>query len=144
MSVDFDRRMMAYARKISTWATCPRLSVGAVIVRNGISIAEGYNAAPHGRPQCKDIGVGCLMDHSSCRRTVHAEERCIINCARLGVGTVDATMLVTHSPCSRCLPRIYAAGIARLVYGEVYRGSVPLASDWPGLEIVHLPEVTDE
>ena len=53
--------------------------------------------------------------------TLHAEQNALINAARLGHKTEDATMYISTAPCSRCALLIAQAGIKRVVYGEEYK-----------------------
>ena len=43
---------MQIANLVATRATCPRRSVGAVIVRDKRIVCTGYNGAPSGLPHC--------------------------------------------------------------------------------------------
>ena len=65
------------AKAVSARATCPRASVGAVIVseQNRI-IATGYNGAPSGAPECRDVGCFIVEDH--CKRAIHAEANAVL------------------------------------------------------------------
>ena len=81
--------------------TRPNPPVGAVIVRNGAVIGEGWHKKAGGD---------------------HAEVAAIKNAKRRGESTVGATIYVTLEPCSRpgrvgaCTDAIVAAGISRVVY----------------------------
>ncbi len=78
-------------------AVDPNPLVGAVIVKDGRIIGEGY----HER-------FGQL----------HAERNALANCTEDPKG---ATMYVTASPCIECAKLIIQAGIKRVVYSEHYR-----------------------
>jgi len=112
--------MAALARVWAERSTCSaRARVGAVLVdENNHVIASGYNGSPRGLPHCDD--VGCLIEGGHCVRAIHAEENVIIQCARVGVSTVDTTLYVTHRPCIRCARLIAQAGILSVVYLEAY------------------------
>lgn len=57
------------AAAVSLRATCPRASVGAVIVSEGHRIlSTGYNGAPPGEAHCLD--VGCRIEDMR-RQPVH-------------------------------------------------------------------------
>jgi dCMP deaminase len=100
-------------------STCPRKSVGAVIVRDKAVLATGYNGSLRGLPHCTD--VGCLMVNDHCVRTVHAEANALLQAARNGVRIDGADIYVTASPCWDCFKLIANAGIKRIFYGEFYR-----------------------
>ena len=92
-----------------------RLKVGAIVVpedNTGI-IALGYNGGPKGLynvPQSLEPGKS---------QFVHAEANALIKCPYHY--PVKKHMYVTHSPCQECARMIINAGIARVVYGELYR-----------------------
>ncbi len=100
-------------------STCPRLSVGCVIVRDKRMIASGYNGSITGEVHC--IDVGCKVVDGHCIRTIHAEQNALLQCARFGVATQGADIYVTHLPCLSCTKSIVQAGIAHIYYEESYR-----------------------
>lgn len=100
-------------------ATCDRLNVGAVIVKNGHIIAEGFNGSISGHKHCDEVGH--LMYENGCKRTIHAEMNALLYCAREGIATKGATMYVTHYPCPDCMKHINQAGITEVVYEEHYK-----------------------
>ncbi len=128
---------MNLARAAATRSTCPRKSVGAVVVRDKALLATGYNGSIRGLPHCTE--VGCLMENDHCVRTVHAEANAILQAARHGVRIEGADIYVTASPCWDCFKLIANAGIARVLYGEFYRDDriAEFAHD-AGIELVHL------
>ena len=63
---------MKVAEMASTRATCPRKSVGAVIVRDRAILSTGYNGSVRGLPHC--IEDGCMMEDNHCVRTRDAAE----------------------------------------------------------------------
>lgn len=114
---DWDTYFMSIAFAVSARATCPRASVGAVIVRDNRIISTGYNGAPAGEPHCTD--VGCLMVDGHCQRTIHAESNAVAAAARFGLPTGGATLYIWSGPvvasCDRCNQIMKAAGIIRIV-----------------------------
>lgn len=52
---------------------------------------------------------------------VHAEENLIANCAKHGISTDDCMIVLTMSPCVRCMRLLYQAGIRQVVVREKYR-----------------------
>jgi dCMP deaminase len=117
--VSWHRYFMNLALQAATRSTCPRKSVGAVIVRDKAVLATGYNGSLRGLPHCTD--VGCLMENDHCVRTVHAEANAILQAARHGTGIEGADIYVTASPCWNCFKLIANAGIGRVFFGEFYR-----------------------
>jgi dCMP deaminase len=109
---------MRNAHLISERATCDRLKVGAVIVKDKQLIATGYNGSISGEEHCND--VGCLTRDGHCIRTIHAEMNALLQCARLNSSTQDAEIYVTHFPCLNCTKAILQAGIKTIYYDTDY------------------------
>lgn len=128
---------MNLAVQAATRSTCPRKSVGAVIVRSRAVLATGYNGSLKGLAHCTE--VGCLMENDHCVRTVHAEANAILQAARHGVSIDGADIYVTASPCWNCFKLIVNAGIRRILYGEFYRdGRIHDFAEEAGVELVYL------
>ena len=115
---DWPYYFMDIAGRVATRSTCPRRSVGAVIVVSKRILTTGYNGAPAGMDHCTD--VGCLMVDGHCVRTLHAEQNAIIQAAQFGVSTRGAEIYVTSSPCLNCAKAIINAGIIRVWYWQGY------------------------
>jgi len=113
-----DEYFMLIAKLVSLRATCPRLRVGAVAVKDGYILATGYNGAPRGMNHC--IDVGCMIVNGHCHRAVHAEQNVIAMAARKGISLEGATLYVTHFPCDICFKIVMNAGIKEIVYEEMY------------------------
>jgi dCMP deaminase len=115
MRPSWDQSFMDMAFLVAQRASCPRLNVGAVIVRDKRVLATGYNGAPSGRPNC--LSVGCHIVNNSCHRAVHAEANALLSATRHGVPTDGAMIYVTHKPCLRCIQLIQQAGIVQVFFG---------------------------
>ena len=115
----WDEFFLALAVAYSRRATCPRASVGAVLVRDNIQIAAGYNGAARGLPHCTERG--CEMRDRHCVSAVHAERNALASAAREGHRVVGCALYCTHLPCWLCFQLLINAGIVRVVYGESYR-----------------------
>jgi dCMP deaminase len=115
------------AAVVARRSTCPRLSVGAVIVTPEYQIiSTGYNGAPAGADHCCD--KGCAMDEAGhCTRAVHAEANAIVQAARHGAATRGCFMFATHQPCLRCTHLIINAGIKLVAYTEAYKDDATVA-----------------
>jgi dCMP deaminase len=132
--LSWDDYFIDIAKVAAKRATCPRKSVGAVIVRNKTLLSTGYNGSPRGLPHCTESG--CEMrdmgGRQSCVRTVHAEANAIAQAARTGTSIEGATIYTTASPCYDCLKLIINAGIVRVVcfefYGSRYGMSAEMAT----------------
>ena len=137
--IPWDQFFMIQAIMLSTRATCPRRSVGAVIVKDGRIIAEGYNGAVSGAKHCTQ--VGCLMVHGHCKRTVDAEQNALMECARFGESCNGAQIYVTDFPCLRCTKLLLQAGIKGINYLRNYRDS-PYAKKLIKLKHIKLNQIT--
>jgi len=135
--VSWDRYFMNLALQAATRSTCPRKSVGAVIVRDKTILSTGYNGSVRGAPHCTE--VGCLMENGHCIRTVHAEANAIVQAARHGTRLEGAEIYVTASPCFNCFKLIANAGIQTIYYGNLYRDDQVLEfAREAGIRMVHL------
>lgn len=129
---DWDTYFMDIALKVSERSTCPRLHVGAVLVKDKRIKGTGYNGSPKGLPHCDEDG--CHMVNSHCVRTIHAELNCLLEVAppeREG-----ATMYITHAPCPECQKLIITCGIKRVVYAEEYTPAINWFEYDPSIEVV--------
>lgn len=115
----WDDYFLQMAKQAATRATCDRKLVGAVIVRDKSVLATGYNGSIRGLPHCDEVGH--LMIGGHCARTVHAEVNAVAQAARNGTRVEGATIYVTAFPCLGCMKMIANAGIAKVVYDEIYR-----------------------
>jgi len=115
----WDEYFCKIAATVSSRATCPRLSVGAVLVRGKTIISTGYNGSLHGAEHCNTNG--CLTENDHCIGVVHAEHNAILQAAKNGVSTDGATAYITHNPCRNCFMVLHQAGIKRIVYEQLYK-----------------------
>lgn len=103
-------------------ATCNRLEVGCILVKDNRVISTGYNGSIKGHEHCTD--AGCLEveenGRKGCKRTIHAEHNAILQCARYGIPTDGATAYVTHYPCPDCMKALNQAGIVKVVFDKFY------------------------
>lgn len=116
---------MDIARTVATRATCPRASVGAVLVREHRILTTGYNGSPRGVAHCTEVGCTLLNDH--CMRATHAEANAVVQGALHGVSLQEATAYCTHQPCVNCSKLLVSAGVRKIVYETAYPD--PIASE---------------
>lgn len=118
----WDEYFLGMARMVATRATCPRRSVGCVIVDPNSKniLSTGYNGAPKGTRHCGDSceNVPSGSSYEKCR-AVHAELNAIISAANNGVKISGAEMYLTTTPCVFCSRAIINAGITK-VYALTY------------------------
>lgn len=121
-----ERYDLAYINMATEWSKlshCSRKQVGALIVRDGMIISDGYNGTPTG------FENSCELDGLTKWYVIHGEANAILKCARHGQSCDGATLYQTHSPCKDCSKLILQSGIKRLVYREDYK-------DTDGLEFL--------
>lgn len=113
---NWDQYFMNITREVAARATCPRASVGAVVVKDNRILSTGYNGAPPGKPHCIDIGCQIVDDH--CDRTIHAETNAVTQAARFGTSLDGATMYMWANIdvpiCNKCMQVVEAAGIINI------------------------------
>ena len=97
-----------------------KLKVGAIIVKDGQIMSDGFNGTPCGfENKCEVKCIDCTLYTLS--YVLHAESNAILKCAKYGRPTNGSTLYITHSPCIECAKLIIQAGIIRVVYLEDYR-----------------------
>lgn len=99
-----------------------KLQVGAVIVKDGQIMSDGFNGTPCGfENKCEVKSMDGSLHTLS--YVLHAESNAILKCAKYGRATNGSTLYITHSPCIECAKLIIQAGIIRVVYLEEYKNS---------------------
>jgi len=112
----YDITYLQMAKSWSNLSQCTRLKVGALIVKNGMIISDGFNGTPNGYNNC------CEDDnYETFWFTLHGEANAILKCARWGHSCDGSTLYLTHSPCRNCSKLILQSGISRVVYSQDYR-----------------------
>lgn len=109
---------MEVGRLFSKRSTCVRGQVGAVLIRDKRIIATGYNGPPNGLPHCEEHKCDTSKP---CTHAVHAEANLIAFCAKEGISTSGAILVVTTSPCVKCSELIIQSGIKMVIYDSEYR-----------------------
>jgi dCMP deaminase len=115
---------IAYLKMAQEWANlscCNRKRVGALIVKNGMIISDGFNGTPSGFPNdCEDA------DGNTHWYVLHAEANAIMKVAKSTQSSDGATLYVTTSPCKDCSKLIIQSGIKTVVYSDEYRDTTGL------------------
>ena len=97
---------------------CERKKVGAIIVKNGMIISDGFNGTPTGFDNhCED------EEGYTKWFVLHAEANAILKVAKSTNSCEGATLYLTLSPCKDCAKLIHQSGIKRLVYIKEYKDS---------------------
>ena len=132
---------LAYLRMAKEWAKlshCTRKQVGALLVKNGVIISDGYNGTPSGFPNTCENEIGETYWY-----VLHAEANAILKVAKSTNNAHGSTLYITLSPCKDCSKLILQSGITRMVYLDAYKDTT--AIDFlrnSGIEVVQreLPE----
>ncbi|MFJ8930632.1 deoxycytidylate deaminase [Streptomyces sp. NPDC102364] len=120
----WDEWALGIADAVAPRGDCTRSRVGAVLLdRRRRVVMSGMNGTVPGEPGClagacprgqlsyAEVPAG--SDYGNCI-AIHAEENLLINARREDLE--GGTVYVTRAPCYRCLPRLKAAGVARVVW----------------------------
>jgi dCMP deaminase len=104
---------------VSTRSHDDETKVGSVIIKNdtGMVVATGHNGFARGAP-----------DHllpttrpEKYEYMIHAEENLISHCAKSGIPIDNCTLVITLSPCQKCLRLMWQAGITQVICRDLYR-----------------------
>ena len=119
MSIKQHKYDKAYLKMALEWAKlshCTRKQVGALIVKNGMIISDGYNGCPSGfENNCEDENGETKW------YVLHAEANAILKVAKSTQNCKGATLYLSMSPCKECSKLILQAGISRVVYLNEYK-----------------------
>jgi len=120
----WDAWALGIADAVAARGDCTRSKVGAVLLdRKRRVCMSGYNGTvsgergcltgfcPRGRLSYDQVPAG--SDYGNCI-SIHAEENLLIHARREDLD--GGTVYVTRAPCYRCLPRLKAAGVFRVVW----------------------------
>ena len=96
------------AAHVATRATCPRASIGAVLVKFDRIIGCGFNGAPDKEPHCPQTPEHMALDH--CRISRHAEDNALRNALLPAYGS---TLYVVggRKVCPDCSDKLRQAGV---------------------------------
>jgi len=120
MRPEWNKYFIDMAVVVSSRASCPRRSVGCLIVSVDHRIlGSGYNGAPAHLPHCIDLGCDLVEGH--CVRANHAETNAISHAAKYGVSINGASAYITTYPCWPCFRQLISAGIKKVVFKDIYR-----------------------
>lgn len=132
------KHKVAYMECAESFARCSvgiRLQVGAILVKDGGIISEGYNGlykALHG-PLEDDSG-------KTKATVVHGERNALRKLQRSTNSAVGSTLFVTHSPCELCSYEVIDAGVVAVYFREWYRDAIGVKTLLKhGVEVFHFP-----
>ena len=102
---------------LASFSKADRLNVGALILKDGRIISTGYNGHIPKAKHKKMVVNGHDIS------TIHAEQNCLMHCAKHGISTNNCEMFVTHFPCQHCTKLAIMAGIKKIYYIEDYKNN---------------------
>ena len=127
MKQKFIEAHMRTAENYAELSSARRLKVGCVIVKNDTIIGIGYNGMPSGWDNnCEDeiLDERFYMTLKSKPEVLHAERNALDKITKNGgIGSNNASLFVTHTPCLECAKSIYGAGINSVYYRNQYRST---------------------
>lgn len=132
-----DRRYLKMARIWAENSYCLRRKVGALIVKDGMIISDGFNGTPSGFENVCEDEYGITKPY-----VLHAEANAITKVAKSNNSSENSTLYITASPCLECSKLIIQSGIKRVVYNEKYRLTDGLdLLTRAGIELVHIEDL---
>lgn len=109
---DRDTFWFGLAAQYATRATCPRASIGAVLVKFDRIISAGFNGAPSGEPHCleRDQTTEQHLALRHCEWALHAERNALMNAF---VPADGATLYVVgpRPVCMNCRDYLASRGV---------------------------------
>ncbi|MEJ6796932.1 MAG: dCMP deaminase family protein [Flavobacteriales bacterium] len=134
---------LAYLKMAFVWSNlskCQRKKVGALIVKDGMIISDGYNGCPSGFPNACEDEKGDTHWY-----VLHAEANALTKLAKSSNSAKEGTLYITLSPCRECSKLILQAGVKRVVYVRKYKDTSGL--DFllqTDIEVVHIPDALEQ
>ncbi len=121
-----DREYMDKAYEQAEKSYCLKAKVGAVLVKDGKIIAQGYNNMTGGINDCTESG--CIREILNIKsgerrevcRAICAEQLAISEAARNGVSLDGSVAYITTYPCHICAKMLVSSGISEIVYDKDY------------------------
>jgi dCMP deaminase len=114
-----ERYDRAYLRMAQEWARlshCKRKQVGAILVKDGMIISDGYNGTPTGFENSCEDDCGDTKWY-----VLHAEANALMKVAKSNNSARNSTLYITLSPCKECSKLILQSGVRRMVYMVQYK-----------------------
>lgn len=125
-----DQLYLDMAHLVSHQSHDEKIKVGAVIVRDGQVLSQGWNGMPSGMDNVTRAPAGATK-----KEVIHAEANALMKLARNGGGSDQATIYTKYSPCWECAKLILQAGISRVVYTHCYDEESVLFLKERGIEL---------
>ncbi len=136
----YDKAYLRLAKSWSSLSHCVRKKVGAIIVKDGMIISDGFNGTPSGFDNsCEN------MQGETHWYVLHAEANAILKVAKSSNNCKGSTLYITLSPCKDCSKLILQAGIKRVVYQNLYKDASGLEFlKGAGIELLQILEIDEK
>jgi len=110
---------MGIAEAVSLRSHDKETKVGAILVKNdtGMIVATGHNGFVRG---AIDSELPTTRPDKY-EYMVHAEENLMAHTSRNGIAINNCTLVITLSPCKKCLRLMWQAGITKVICRDLYR-----------------------
>jgi dCMP deaminase len=110
---------MSLAEAVSARSHDDETKVGGVLIKNdtGMVVATGHNGFARGAPD----SLLPTTRPEKYEYMIHAEENLISHCAKSGIPIDNCTLVITLSPCQKCLRLMWQAGITQVICRDLYR-----------------------
>lgn len=117
-------RDFMYLRMTNIWAQnsfAKRAKVGALIVKDGRIISDGYNGMPSTMPNtCEYMNENGVLTTN--KEVLHAESNALMKLCSFGaVSSKGSVLFCTFSPCMHCAKLIVQAGVKHVHFTQLYR-----------------------
>ncbi len=136
----YDKAYLRLAKSWSSLSHCVRKKVGAIIVKDGMIISDGFNGTPSGFDNsCENV------QGETHWYVLHAEANAILKVAKSSNNCKGSTLYITLSPCKDCSKLILQAGIKRVVYQNLYKDASGLEFlKGAGIELLQILEIDEK
>jgi len=114
--IRYDTAYLNMAKEWSKLSHCERKKVGALLVKDGVIISDGFNGTPSGMDNCCEDKNGDTNWY-----VLHAEANALMKLSKSTNSSTDSTLYITLSPCKECSKLIHQSGIKRVVYVTEYK-----------------------
>jgi len=110
---------MGIAVAVSERSHDAETKVGAILIKNdtGMVVATAHNGFVRGAPD----SILPKTRPEKYEYMIHAEDNLISHCAKSGICIDNCTLVITLSPCQKCLRLMWQAGITEVICRDLYR-----------------------
>jgi dCMP deaminase len=114
-----EKYWMGVAEAVSLRSHDEETKVGGILIKNdtGMIVATGHNGFVRGADDTKLPKTR----PNKYKYMVHAEENLLSHAAKNGINIDDTTLVITMSPCQRCLRLMWQAGVTTVVCKDLYK-----------------------